>query len=211
MSEEAKIHLSALEMELVNNTQWIFAKQLIIDKVYHLFGQLHEEYKQIVLEEKEFLPIDIQKPGGKIARGEKYNGLPYLILDFPAIYSKENIFAVRTLFWWGNFFSISLHLSGEYYKRMKDIGESLDFLQKNDFFICVSENEWKHEFHSSNFVNINELDKYEIATFNRKRFFKIAKKIDLAHWESAKHYLRKSFGEIIEFIKFNFPNGGKVL
>lgn len=211
MSEEAKIHLSALEMELVNNTQWIFTKQMIIDKVYHIFGQLHEEYKEIVLKEKKILLLDIQKPGGKIAKGENYNGLPYLILDFPAIYSKENIFAVRTLFWWGNFFSISLHLSGEYCKQMKEIRECLIFLRQKDFFICINENEWKHDFDSSNFININELDKHHIATLNQKRFFKIAKKIELTQWESATYFLKQSFGEIIEFIKFSFPAGGKVL
>lgn len=211
MSKEAKIHLSALEMELVNNTQWIFTKQMIIDKVYQLFGSLHGEYKEIVLKEKQILPIDIRKPGGKIAKGENYNGLPYLILDFPAIYNKENIFAVRTFFWWGNFFSISLHLSGEYCKRMKDVRECLIFLQQKDFFICVNESEWKHDFHSSNFININELEKHQVENLVRKRFLKIAKKIELAQWESASHFLKQTFSEIIEFIKFSFPVGEKVL
>jgi hypothetical protein len=133
MSEEAKIHLSALEIELVNNTEWIFTKQKIIKKIYSLFGQLHEVYKAVILKEKEFLPIHIQNKGGKISKGENYNGLPYLILDFPAMYSKENIFAVRTLFWWGNFFSISLHLSGEYCKNLKDFRECLTYLQEKGF------------------------------------------------------------------------------
>jgi len=211
MSEVTKIHLSALEMELVTNTQWVFTKQIIIDKVYHMFGKLHEEYKEIVLKEKKFIPLQLQKPGGKIAKGENYNGLPYLILDFPAIYSKENIFAIRTMFWWGNFFSISLHLSGDYCNGLANIRECLIFLKEKDFFICVNENEWKHDFDSSNFININELEKDQIALLSRKRFFKIAKKIELAQWEFAIHFLKQTFEEIMEFIKFSFPNGEKVL
>ena len=55
MNEAAKIQLSAREMELVNNTEWIFTKQLIIEKVYSLLGHLHEDYKEIINEEKDVL------------------------------------------------------------------------------------------------------------------------------------------------------------
>ncbi|HUZ62071.1 MAG TPA: hypothetical protein VMU83_25070 [Hanamia sp.] len=211
MSEEAKIHLSAFEMELVNNTQWIFTKQIIIDKIYDLFGQLHDDYKRIVALEKEFLPIEFQKPGGKIAKGERYNGLPYIILDYPAIFSKENILAVRTMFWWGNFFSISLHLSGEYYKYLNDISECLVFLKQKSFFVCVNENEWEHDFHSSNFIDINELDEKQKESMKKKRFFKFSKKIELEKWETIPFFLEQAFKEIIIFLKINFPNGEKVL
>ena len=33
MSDRAKIHLSKLENELINNTEWILTKQAIINKV----------------------------------------------------------------------------------------------------------------------------------------------------------------------------------
>ncbi|HET7116042.1 MAG TPA: hypothetical protein VFI29_06105 [Hanamia sp.] len=211
MSEEAKIHLSPLEMEVVSNTQWIFTKQIIIDKVYHLFGLLHDEYKKSVALEKEFLPAYFQKPGGKIAKGEKYNGLPYLILDYPAMYQKENVFAVRTMFWWGNFFSISLHLSGKYFKSLNNISECLTFLRGKNFFVCVNENEWEHDFYSSNFIGINELDAKQKERIIEKSFFKIAKKIQLEKWESAPHFLIQTFNEIIEFVKISYPGGEIVL
>ena len=41
----------------------------------------------------------------------------------PAVFSKENIFAIRTMFWWGNFFSISLHVSGKYFKTEIDFSK----------------------------------------------------------------------------------------
>ncbi len=57
MNEEAKIQLSGREMELVNNTEWIFTKQLIIEKVYPLLGQLHHDYKKIIEKAKiDFFP-----------------------------------------------------------------------------------------------------------------------------------------------------------
>ena len=211
MNEEAKIQLSAREMELVNNTEWIFTKQLIIEKVYHLLGQLHHDFKKIIQKEKSFLPELLQKPGGKISKGENYQGLPYAILDYPAIFSKENIFAVRTMFWWGNFFSISLHLSGKSFNDISDFSKAIEFLKKNNFSVSIHENEWHHHFQPSNFININELETEKIKHLKKKKFLKIAKKTDLAEWNSAIEFLEEAFEEIIEFIKISFPGGEKDL
>ncbi len=210
MNKEAKIHLSALELELVNNTQWIFTKQIIIKKVQHLLGDLHEYYRHVVQEEKEFLPGILQKPGGKIAKGENYKGLPYLILDYPALYSKEDIFAVRTIFWWGNFFSISLHVSGKYGLN-QNIHQHLCFLQEKSFSVCINETEWEHHFQPDNYCAIGELSQAQINALSKRNFFKMAKKIELKDWNSVVIFMEESFKEIIEFIKISFPNDGKVL
>ncbi len=209
MNSLAKIHLSTLETELVNNTEWIVAKLKITEKVNCLFGELHHSFRKITENEKEFLPSIFQKPGGKISKGENYKGLPYLILDYPAMFSKENIFAVRTMFWWGNFFSISLHLSGKYFENAKEISKWLAFFQQKNFFVCINESEWEHDFHSLNFIEIKELDQNQINTISKKDFFKAAKKIELSEWNNAAELLEQSFKEIIQFIKISFPTGEK--
>ena len=211
MNEEAKIQISEREIELVNNTEWIFTKQLIIEKVYHLLGQLHHNYKKIIQKEKPFLPEVLQKPGGKISKGENYKGLPYVILDYPAIFSKEKIFAVRTMFWWGNFFSISLHLSGKSFNDISDFPKAIEFLKKKNFSVSIHKNEWQHHFQPSNFVNINELEKEKIKNLKEKKFLKIAKKTDLTEWNSAMNFLEEAFEEIIVFIKISFPGDEKDL
>src|SRR5690242_773949 len=207
MNEEAKIQLSEREMELVTNSEWIFTKQLIIQKVYHLFGQLHEEYKEIISNQKLLLPEEMQQAGGKISKGENYKGLPYVILDYPATFSKEKILAVRTFFWWGNFFSITLHVSGKYFRKNMLSKEAIDFLKENNFSVCLNDNQWHHHFHSSNFVSINELNEGAIKELEQKNFLKIAKKTGLAEWNSAQENLKEAFEEIIEFVKLSFPAG----
>jgi len=42
MNNEAKIRLSPVEMELVNETEGIFTKQLIIEKVFLLLNKAKE-------------------------------------------------------------------------------------------------------------------------------------------------------------------------
>ena len=207
MNEEAKIQLSEREMELVNNTDWIFTKQLIIEKVYLLLGQLHEKYKKKILKEKRFLPSQLSKPGGKISKGENYKGLPYVILDYPASFNKEKILAVRTFFWWGNFFSIALHISGENFKAKVLSDEAIAFLKKGNFSVCINENEWQHDFQPSNFISINEMNETSLKKLGEKNFLKIAKKTELTEWNSAGNFLETVFEEIIDFIKVNFPAG----
>lgn len=207
MNEEAKIQLSEREMELVNNTDWIFTKQLIIEKVYLLLGQLHEKYKKKILTENPFLPSQWSKPGGKISKGENYKGLPYVILDYPASFRKGKILAVRTFFWWGNFFSIALHISGENCKAKVLSDQAIAFLKKRDFSVCINENEWQHDFKPSNFIPINEIDHTALNKLGEKNFLKIAKKTELTEWHSAGNFLEGAFEEIIDFMKLNFPAG----
>jgi hypothetical protein len=205
MNEAAKIQLSKREMELVNNTEWIFTKQLILKKVYQILGNLHHHFKKVVIREKESLPAIWQKPGGKISKGENYRGLPYAILDYPASFSKDNILAVRTMFWWGNFFSVSLHISGKWLDKMSNFDEGILFLREKKFWISVHNDQWEHHFEEDNFVEISELSEDEIAKLRSKFFLKIAKKTALTEWNSTFEFLENGFEEIIRFIQISFP------
>ncbi len=211
MNTAAKIHFSKLETELIKNKEWILTKHSIINKVYQLFGEMHEIYKQISEQEKISLPAFYKNTGGKISKGENYLGLPYVLLDYPALFSKENIFAVRTMFWWGNFFSISLHVSGKNFQINKNFSNQLAYLHEKNFYVCVNENEWQHHFEPSNYIPIAALDEQKLSEILKGDFFKIAKKLELNNWNEASEFFKKTFIEIIEFIKVSFPAGEKVL
>jgi len=111
--DDAKIGLSAEELILVNDPQVILTKNAVIDKVYQLFGRLSigmQERLQPMAKELD----DVMDIPPKISRGESYLELPYVILDYPRYFRPHDIFAIRTMFWWGNFFSMTLHLKGNF-------------------------------------------------------------------------------------------------
>ena len=211
MGLEAKIHLSELETDLLKNKEWILTKHSITNKVYKLFGALNEIYKEVSEEENTFLPGFHKNAGGKISKGENYEGLPYVMLDYPSLFSKENIFAVRTMFWWGNFFSITLHIAGEKYILKGDFSLLLNYLRENNFFVCINENGWHHNFEPSNYIAVKDIDLQMLEQISARNFFKISKKLELDRWNEAPEFLQKSFREIIGFIKISFPVGGKAL
>ena len=148
----AKIQLSPEELELVQNTEWILTKHIITKKVYNMFGEISMILKTETELFNYLFPENIKYQNGKISKGENYQLLPYVILDYPAFFWKDRIFAIRTMFWWGNFFSVTLHLSGVYKEQFTgDEAGLLSILQKHDFFICVNENEWQHHFGKDNY------------------------------------------------------------
>ncbi len=52
------------------------------------------------------LPID----SPKITKGENYLHMPYVVLDYPKIRDKHFPIVLRTLFWWGNYYSLNVIL-----------------------------------------------------------------------------------------------------
>ncbi len=205
-----KILLSPEEMALVNNTDWILTKHIIIKKVFEMFGDLTEIFKQEAEPYHFLFPEKIKHQNGKITKGENYKLLPYVILDYPGTFLKDKIFAIRTMFWWGNFFSVTLHLSGLHKQRFtSSIAEMLSFLQKNNFFICINKDEWQHHFEADNYLPVFAISLEEFRKINEKPFFKIAKKIPLSEWENADEFLLNSFKQIMQFLQLSYQAGKK--
>ena len=193
MNKQAKIQLSPLEMELVMRSDWILTKNAVIQKAKLLLEQLQESQQEIV--NSLSFPKEVTVPSPKVSKGENYKGLPYLVLDQPRYFNREDIFAIRVLFWWGNFFSSTLHLSGSYKSMYEDtIIQAYPSLKKEDYFICVHTDPWEHDFEAENYIPLQELSESRFETMIRNHpFIKLAKKLSLEEWETAEEKLLEIF------------------
>jgi hypothetical protein len=200
--DKAKIRLSPEEAELVVNADWILTKNGILQKANHLLGQLQADQQEFLQSYLTVLPPEVMQVSPKISKGENYKGLPYLVLDYPRYFEKDNQFAIRTMFWWGNFFSITLHLSG-IYKEMYAAKIETSFIQlkQDDFFICVSPDQWEHHFEAGNYSPLQELNEDSFSHYiNSKGFLKLAKRFPLAQWNDAEDLLLASFSSVIKWL-----------
>ena len=199
---KAKIQLSKLEMHLVTNADWILTKNEIIKKVQLLFGSLEREMTAHLYEHADRFPEEVLSIHSKISKGENYEGLPYLVLDCPRYFKAENIFAIRTMFWWGNFFSITLQLSGAFkIKFEKKILDSFDVLKKERFFFCHNADQWEHHFEKTNYISFNKLDNKKVEKLLEKNsFIKMAKKIPLKKWDKVDKILLNNFKKLAEIL-----------
>lgn len=201
--DKAKIRLSPKEAELVSNAEWILTKNGILQKAKYILEHLQSEQQQFLHSLAGHFPDEVLKTSPKISKGENYKGLPYLVLDYPRYFDKDNNFAIRSLFWWGNFFSITLHLSGSYKRKYESkIEASFMSLKEEDFFICINTDQWEHHFKTDNYLPLDEMND---AGFKKhisdKEFIKLAKKISLHQWNNAQNILFDSFRRIIHMLK----------
>ncbi len=200
MPLNAKITLSNKELSLIGNTEWILLKQKIYDKISMLFSDSSNYLKNEIIPMYDFPPSALNKPP-KISKGENYRQLPYIVLDYPGYFDRKDIFALRTLFWWGNFISINLHVAGNYLSGI-DLS-SLDKDLENDFplYISVAETQWEHYFGEDNYVLCKNLDKDDIHKMSKQKgFLKFALKFDLTDFERMSQNLEKGYKQIARLL-----------
>lgn len=200
MGVETKLTLSDNELSLVKNTGWILTKQVIIDKVFALFSDSVPAIKSTIVD-LQGMPTVPANSVPKIFKGENYMQLPYVIMDYPRCFEKEDIFAIRTMFWWGNFFSVTLHLSGQYKSVGKDIFFMKDSPGMDGLYVGVNEDQWQHHFDEGNFIPFRQLTLPDrIDHFKEKNFVKLALKFSLDEWEEMPQLLAAGYKRIASML-----------
>ena len=213
MTDKTKIALSNKELELVCNTDWILTKHHIIKKVVEVLGELLVPMQHLTGINKFYLPTEIFDREPKISKGENYQLLPYVILDYPRYFGLKNTIAIRTMFWWGNFFSVSLQVAGDQKDKITiTLLDNFTQLQQNNYWVCVNESPWQYCFAENNFVMLSTISKETFAMLlNNKPFIKISKKISLQHWDTVTLFVEQTFIEMINFLKISYLNNEKDL
>ena len=166
----ANVKLSQRELEIVTDPDFILTKNQVIAKVYTLFGELSEYYQT---QAASCLPDEVKVLSPKISKGENYEGLTWVMLDYPRYFSADHVFAIRTYFWWGHFFSITLQLKGKYQQKIQitNLKSAMP-----DWFLCCNEDEWQHHFREDNY---QPLHKFSVDEIEKLSFIKLAKKIPI--------------------------------
>jgi hypothetical protein len=195
--DAAKVQLSKEERTLVMDPGWILTKNSIMGKVGALFAELSGR-----MQEGGPLPVGDWPPNTftpKISRGENYKGLPWAVLDYPRAFGREDVLAIRTLFWWGHYFSVTLHLKGKYKNLfLPVIRQHLALLEEAGFFIGTSDDEWRHELDSDNYQPL--LAGMDTAILEERTFLKLSAKCGLDRWDEADSVLLELYRILIGVI-----------
>ncbi len=202
--DAAKLQLSPEEEQLVQKADWILAKNTVLKKVNEALGRLQKEQSSWLQEHPAFLKEHPRALYPKISRGENYGGLPYLVLDYPRLFDKENVFAIRSFFWWGHFFSTTLHIAGSYQEQFREkIADGFQQLQQDAFFICTHTEQWEHHFEPSNYTALKNLTTAQFKTIvHEKPFTKISYKIAVNDWREAEKRMLTSFQCYIQLLGY---------
>jgi len=200
MMQQTKIQLLPAEMELVSSPDIILTKNAILQKLKNFLAEVQVKQLNILKDHSSRLPQEVLSTSPKISRGENYKGLPWLVLDNPRHFRHNNIFAIRTMFWWGNFFSVTLHLSGNNKSDLlKKIFENLSLLEENDFYVYGGQDEWEHDLDPGSYkkisaASIDELEKI----FSENNFLKLAIKFPIDSLETIEDNLCRNYELLVK-------------
>ena len=154
--------LTAEEYKDLHNAEFFIRKAHITEQIRLQLQRLRDQLRPSLTGFP--LPEGVDTRQGKISRGEQYRGLPYLMLDFPRLFRANDVFACRTMFWWGNFFSLSLHLEGHslrYYQP--ELLGMVPALRDSDVLIGVGPTPWEHHLAPDNCQPAHQFGNGELA------------------------------------------------
>lgn len=195
------MNLSREEQQVLENKEFFLLKRNVSLQLDDAFAALQASWMADVATWP--LPIEgIDRTRGKIFKGENYLFFPYTIMDFPRHFSKEAVFAVRTMCWWGNECSVTLHLQGNALSPyLSTMEQRLDRLKKEEFFFGINNTPWVYHFEEDNYAALHALDdKRIVGHLQENGFLKLALRIpfsDLDKLESRATYAMKSFREFL--------------
>ncbi|ELR68947.1 hypothetical protein C900_05640 [Fulvivirga imtechensis AK7] len=178
------------EIRYLSDKDFLLTKRVVIEKVVNLFAELEASLKKEVEHTTDPFPSRAFLKAGKISKGENFRGLPYVILDYPRLFSKEAVFAYRTMFWWGNFFSNTLHVSGaalEYFPKRQIVKYPLPL------YLQTSGDPWDHSLDSA-----EEVGDIQMTSLTRKilPFVKLTQKISLGNYDQVKNLSLSFFQQL---------------
>jgi len=187
-------------MELVSSPDIILTKNAILQKIKLFLEGLQIKQLDILKDHSSCLPAEVLKISPKISRGENYKGLPWLVLDNPRFFQHNNIFALRTMFWWGNFFSITLHLSGNNKTSiLKKVLENILLLKENHFHVYAGNNEWEHDLDPDSYKKLAALTNEELEkNLSANNFLKLAIKFPIDSLEAIEDKLLRNYKLLVK-------------
>jgi len=185
------IDFSIDEFSLLSDTEIIIKKKIIQIKIFKLLEQTQRQISNVLGNFENSLPENFNH--AKISKGENYLNLPYMVLDYPSVFSKKDIFAFRTMFYWGNFFSNTLHLEGKYLEKSRQrLYSNAPSLIKSNSYICMGKTPWHYHFEADNYIALTQGNSSKLLNDS---FIKLTTKIELENWqqlpELSAQYLQK--------------------
>jgi hypothetical protein len=195
---QAKLQLSADEMNLATNKDVILTKHQVVKKVCELMGALSVQMQGHLTDNNFFRAPEIISSSPKISRGEQYRQMPYVVLDYPRIFSKQHVFAIRTFFWWGHYFSSTLHLKGKYQKQYEQaISAAIGKGWLNNYLMATNGDEFSFDETQGQYEKIKDSHPASVTEKFEQQFVKISHSYAITEWDNLPAIL---FGDFTKYL-----------
>lgn len=169
--------LTKHELDFASSIEYPLLKHEVMLKISALMAQTGQQLSQTFHENQ---LIDLAQY--KITKGERYKQMPYIVLDFPQIKGPDFNIVLRTMFWWGHYFTCSLIVKTSLLDLEKTV-KNIKKLKKTR--ILTGSNLWEQELEMDDYSKIPDLNKKQMMKLlESSNYMKLSCKINLRHYTS---------------------------
>jgi hypothetical protein len=168
--QKNEIILTNHQLLLVQSTDYPITKHAIIIQITQLLNELGKHLQYNIDK------INLSNCPYKITKGENHELLPYVVLDYPKINTKEFPILLRTMFWWGKYFSFNLFIHQNIAsKKLKNcqLPPNTNMLMQNNI--------WQQNISRRYYKPICNSDEIEPV---KSGYIKLSKTIPIANYEN---------------------------
>jgi hypothetical protein len=195
-----EVNITKKELHYLEDMDFLLARHEIYRKINQLLLETESGLKNFITSHAIPFPENIKFKAGKIAKGENYRLLPYLILDYPRQFHRSSIFALRTMFWWGHYFSVTLHLSGKALHQYRNaLAEHASILYGQHMYLYVNtEDPWQHHLDEQYYIPIEKLSEARLRTkIQELPYIKLASTLELRKWDQLPNFTLSFFKQML--------------
>ncbi|MFT6866363.1 MAG: hypothetical protein ACJA08_001194 [Cyclobacteriaceae bacterium] len=191
---------TAEEINILTDQKFLLLKDSIAPKVIQYLSVIERALKDEIGKSNFSYPPGTFIQSGKISKGENYRKLPYFVLDYPRLFTQKEVFAFRTMLWWGNQFSCTLHIGGALLKIVKE--EKLqDLAKQKDLYFCIADTPWEYHFDETNYQLTSHMDATNMMEhMHKNNFLKISRYIPVDQWSRYKMFTLESFARLLSLL-----------
>ena len=191
------IQPSPEELTALSDLNFLKLKASISKKIIQHLSDTERNLKSAVEQSDFNFPKGTFVHSGKISKGENYKGFPYFVLDYPRLFSRKEVFAFRTMLWWGHEYSCTLHLGGDVLSKVTE-NFYQNLKRENDLYFCIADQPWEYHYEVNNYQKINNLDSKDIKNYvNRNQFIKVSRYISVNQWPEFNKFTMESFARFL--------------
>jgi len=171
------ILFTADELRLVADRGFFPAKALVMAKVRGVLEAVHVGLKTDLVGLDLLTPLDFDPAKFQFVKGEHLEAFPYQYLDFPKHFAGDDMFAFRSLFWWGHHFVFALLLGGEQAPRYKrNLINRYHAVAGRDLHLSLAPTPWEWKFGEGYTLPVTHDRKSEVAAvLAGRRFIKLSR------------------------------------
>lgn len=121
---------SAAELQALQNHEFFAVKARATGRMRDSFAALRDALRPTLPTSGWLCRSEVDVTEGFMTTGEDYEGLPYVVMDFPTHLGRAEKLAMRTLFWWGHYVVYSLIIEGAWIPQaLERLGRQLPALE----------------------------------------------------------------------------------